>query len=55
MANPPAGGKLAPGVYDVPESIEELVASTKLAAMGYSIDVLTPEQTKYLSSWQEGT
>lgn len=47
--------KLAPAVYDVPAKIEEMVASTKLAAMGYSIDVLTPEQKKYLASWQEGT
>ena len=46
---------LKPGVYDVPEEIERVVASAKLAAMGHSIDVLTPEQEKYLSSWQEGT
>ncbi len=47
--------KLAPAVYDVPEEIENMVATTKLAAMGHTIDVLTPEQQKYLSSWQEGT
>jgi adenosylhomocysteinase len=46
---------LAPGVYDVPQDIEEMVASTKLAAMGVTIDVLTEEQKKYLASWQEGT
>ncbi|HTR18803.1 MAG TPA: adenosylhomocysteinase [Candidatus Paceibacterota bacterium] len=46
---------LAPGVYEVSERIEEMVASTKLASMGLSIDKLTPEQTKYLQSWQEGT
>jgi len=27
----------------------------KLKAMGISIDLLTPEQKKYLASWQEGT
>jgi adenosylhomocysteinase len=46
---------LAPGVYDVPQDIEEVVAQTKLAAMGVTIDVLTEEQKKYLASWQEGT
>ena len=47
--------KLAPAVYDVPEAIEETVASMKLASMGISIDTLTLDQKKYLSSWQEGT
>jgi adenosylhomocysteinase len=46
---------LAPGVYEVSETIENMVAATKLASMGLSIDTLTPEQTKYLQSWQEGT
>ena len=50
-----AKSKFAPGVYDVPEAIEKMVASTKLAAMGHSIDFLTPEQQKYLASWEEGT
>ena len=49
------GKKLAPAVYDVPEKIEETVASMKLASMGISIDTLTADQKKYLSSWQEGT
>ena len=49
------GKKLAPAVYDVPEAIEETVASMKLASMGISIDTLTADQKKYLSSWQEGT
>lgn len=47
--------KLAPAVYEVSESIEETVASLKLASMGIAIDTLSPEQRKYLSSWQEGT
>ncbi|MEK9176684.1 MAG: adenosylhomocysteinase, partial [Patescibacteria group bacterium] len=48
-------GKLSPRVYDVPDEIEERVATLKLASMGSSIDALTPEQKKYLSSWEEGT
>jgi adenosylhomocysteinase len=42
-------------VYTVPASIDELIASLKLEAMGVKIDVLTPEQQAYLVSWQEGT
>jgi len=42
-------------VYPVPEAIDEEVASLKLASMGVRIDVLTPEQEKYLASWSEGT
>jgi adenosylhomocysteinase len=42
-------------VYSVPEDIDKTVASLKLATMGISIDVLTPEQEIYLNSWQEGT
>jgi|SRR5665213_2337380 len=46
---------LAPGVYEVSDEIENMVAATKLASMGLSIDKLTSEQAKYLQSWQEGT
>ena len=46
---------LQPGVYEVSEEIERKVSSTKLASMGLSLDELTPEQKKYLQSWQEGT
>jgi adenosylhomocysteinase len=42
-------------VYPVPEDIDQEIARIKLQAMGVEIDVLTPEQTKYLSSWEEGT
>lgn len=48
-------GKLEPRVYEVPDEIEDRVATLKLAAMGVTVDTLTPEQQKYLSSWQEGT
>lgn len=47
--------KLEKKVYCVPEKIDTEIAKLKLAAMGVSIDVLTQEQKKYLSSWQEGT
>jgi adenosylhomocysteinase len=42
-------------VYPVPEAIDRKIASLKLNAMGIEIDVLTPEQTRYLASWDEGT
>jgi adenosylhomocysteinase len=47
--------KLERKVYDVPEIIDREVARLKLEAMGITIDVLTPEQQKYLSSWESGT
>jgi adenosylhomocysteinase len=46
---------LKPNVYMVPEEIDKEVARLKLAAMNVSIDTLTPEQEKYLASWEEGT
>ena len=42
-------------VYDVPREIDSEVARLKLASMGITIDELTEEQEKYLSSWEEGT
>ena len=42
-------------VYPVPEKIDRMVAQIKLDAMGVRIDRLTAEQSKYLSSWSEGT
>jgi adenosylhomocysteinase len=42
-------------VYSVPEDIDKEIARIKLAAMGVKIDTLTPEQVKYLNSWEEGT
>ncbi len=46
---------LQPRVYDVPRSIEEWVSRLKLDSMGISIDSLTAEQEKYLSSFDVGT
>jgi adenosylhomocysteinase len=48
-------GSLSPGVYPVPQAIDEEIARLKLAALGVTIDTLTPEQKKYLASWNEGT
>lgn len=48
-------GKLEAKVYPVPEDIDKQVARLKLDAMGIEIDRLTPEQEKYLTSWEEGT
>jgi len=42
-------------VYSVPEQIDKEIARLKLEAMGVLIDTLTPEQVKYLNSWEEGT
>ncbi|OVE79501.1 adenosylhomocysteinase [bacterium I07] len=48
-------GQLKNQVYDVPEEVEEWVATLKLKSMGIEIDELTEEQKEYLSSWQMGT
>ena len=42
-------------VYNVPQDIDEHIAELKLNSMGVEIDVLTPEQEKYLASWKAGT
>jgi adenosylhomocysteinase len=47
--------KLKAEVYDVPNTVESWVANLKLSSMGIRIDRLTPEQQKYLTSWDHGT
>jgi adenosylhomocysteinase len=47
--------KLKKEVYGVPEKIDKEIARLKLDAMGVKIDKLTPEQKKYLASWEMGT
>ncbi|MGD0566244.1 MAG: adenosylhomocysteinase [Candidatus Goldiibacteriota bacterium] len=42
-------------VYNVPEDIDRKIAEIKLKSMGVELEKLTPEQEKYLNSWQEGT
>jgi adenosylhomocysteinase len=47
--------KLKKQVYAVPSRIDKEIARLKLASMGIEIDTLTPEQAKYLASWEMGT
>lgn len=47
--------KLEKTVYSVPADVDQEIAKIKLAEMGIDIDRLTPEQEKYLNSWEEGT
>lgn len=42
-------------VHTIPEDIDREIARLKLESMGVDIDTLTPEQAKYLESWEEGT
>jgi adenosylhomocysteinase len=48
-------GTLEHKVYTIPQELDQEIALLKLRAMGTEIDVLTPEQVKYLSSWESGT
>ncbi len=47
--------KMDKRVYPVPKDIDKDIARLKLQSMGIEIDTLTPEQEKYLSSWEMGT
>ena len=42
------GKTMKPDLYDVPRDIDQEVALRKLKALGVEIDVLTPEQERYL-------
>ena len=42
---------LTASVIDVPEEIDKEIARRKLSSWGTEIDVLTPEQEKYVNSW----
>jgi adenosylhomocysteinase len=48
-------GRLENMVYPVPENIDKQIARLKLKELGIKIDKLTPEQKKYLASWEIGT
>ncbi len=50
-----SGGRLAPQVHRLPEAIDRQIAALKLKSLEISIDRLTPEQKKYLASWEIGT
>jgi adenosylhomocysteinase len=47
--------EMQPRVYTLPATIDKEIAGLKLKAMGVRIDTLTPEQDKYLNSWESGT
>ena len=44
------GAELKEKLIDVPADVDREVAVKKLAFLGKEIDVLTPEQEKYLNS-----
>jgi adenosylhomocysteinase len=46
---------LTRGVHRLPASVDQEIARLKLQSMGIRIDALTPEQQKYLASWDAGT
>lgn len=46
---------LSKAVHVIPEKLDNLIAELKLKSMGIAIDRLTPEQKKYLASWEMGT
>jgi adenosylhomocysteinase len=48
-------GTIKAKVYPVPDQIDKEIARLKLQSMGINIDTLTPEQVKYLASWEQGT
>ena len=47
--------ELKPTVYPIPKALDEEIARLKLEALHVSIDTLTPEQSAYLASWEQGT
>ncbi len=49
------GRALSRDVHRVPPHLDREIARLKLEAMGIGIDTLTPEQEKYLASWDVGT
>ncbi|HEX3043561.1 MAG TPA: adenosylhomocysteinase [Bacillota bacterium] len=48
-------GEMEKKVHVLPKELDHQIAEIKLKSMGIEIDVLTPEQIQYLSSWQSGT
>jgi adenosylhomocysteinase len=43
---------LEPGIQPIPETIDDLVARAKLAALGVEPEILTEEQISYQQSWR---
>jgi adenosylhomocysteinase len=48
-------GRLENKVHMLPKKLDNEVAKLKLLAMGITIDSLTKDQERYLTSWDEGT
>jgi adenosylhomocysteinase len=48
-------GNLEPGVYTLPEDLDQEVARIKLEHLGCGLEILTDEQREYLATWKEGT
>ena len=49
------GRNLTPDVHPVPKQLDQEIARLKLDSLGVTIDKLTPEQEKYLATWESGT
>ncbi|MCZ6891841.1 MAG: adenosylhomocysteinase [Chloroflexi bacterium] len=49
------GRNLTPDVHPVPKQLDQEIARLKLDSLGVNIDKLTPEQEKYLATWESGT
>jgi adenosylhomocysteinase len=47
-----AAGSLAAKVHPVPRDVDTEVARLKLAALGVTIDLETPEQERYRRAWR---
>jgi len=48
-------GKLPAQVIQLPDEVDDAIATLQLEVMGIRIDTMTAEQVAYMSSWQEGT
>lgn len=46
---------LSAHAHSLPESVDQQIAALKLKSLGLKTQILTPEQKRYLNSWQEGT
>ena len=47
------GTGLKRGLQKVPDSIDDAVANYKVESLGLKLEILTPEQEKYLKDWRE--
>ena len=48
-------GKLANTLQNLPEQIDNEIATLKLSSMKIDIDTLSPEMLEYMNSWTIGT